>query len=244
MKSISMLTLAPLPTIQNHVTFVMMPSRSFTPTMAAAPWWIEHLHKSGTPASMQRWYVIDSAWRNVMISCYLAATSHAQSFRTTRSSSPALNSWLMPEALQELALPSSLKFHHQSPPPATFPHHPDLNPLTPDQKPQLAFPQSLLAKALWTSPLPLSYHTRMGSLHTPFLPQTTLGSRTRSPSVATAKSGGMTRPHARTPCVTFAPPITTPPLHVHILTSVARTTIAGSRSATPTMDLLAQHKST
>jgi hypothetical protein len=135
MKLTSMLTLAPLPTIQNHVTFAMTPSRSSTPTMAATPWWIEHSHKLGTLASMQRWYVIDSAWRNVMTSHYLAMMSHVQSFRTTRSSSPALDSWLMPEALQELAPPSLPKFHHQSPPPVTFPHHLNLDPLTPDQKP-------------------------------------------------------------------------------------------------------------
>jgi hypothetical protein len=239
-----MLTLAPLLTIQNHVTFMMMPSRSSTLTMAATPWWIEHSHKSGTLASMQRWYVIDSAWWNMMTSHYLAATSHVQSSKTMRSSSPALDSWLTPEALQESAPPSSPKFHHQSPPPAAFPHHPNLNPLAPDQRPRLAFPRSSLAKALRTSPLPLSYHTRMGSLRMPFLPQTTMGSGTRSPSVATAKSRGMTRPCAQTPHVTFAPSTTIPHSHAHALTSVARTTTIGSHSATHTMDLLAQHKLT
>jgi hypothetical protein len=183
-----MLTLAPLLTMQSHTIFTTTLSKSSTPTMAAMPWWIEHSHRSGTPASMQRWYVIDSAWRNVMTSHYLAAMSHVRSFL------PALNSWLTPEALQESAPLSSLKSHHQSPPPAIFPRHLNLNPLVPDQKSQLAFPQSSLAKALRTGPLPLSYHMRMGSSHMPFLPQTTMGSGTRSPSVATAKSGGMTRP--------------------------------------------------
>jgi hypothetical protein len=171
-------------------------------------------------------------------------TSHAQSFKTTRSSLPALDSWLMPEALQESPPPSSPKSCHQSLLPAAFPHHPNLDPLAPNQKPRLAFPRSLLAKALWTSPLPLSYHMRMGSLCMPFLPQTTMGSGTRSPSAVTAKSGGTMRPCARTPHATFAPPTTIPRLPARVLTSVARTTIAGSRSATPTMNSPALCKST
>jgi hypothetical protein len=134
MRSTSMLTLTPLLTIQNHVTFVMTPSRSFIPTMAATPWWTEHSHKSGTPASMQRWYVIDSAWWNMITLHYLTTMSHTQSSRMTRSSSPALDSWLTPEVLQELALLSSPKCRHQSLPPAASPRHPNLNPLTPNQK--------------------------------------------------------------------------------------------------------------
>jgi hypothetical protein len=193
---------------------------------------------------MQKLYVIDSAWRNVMTSRYLAVTWPAQSSRTMRSSSPALNSWLTPEVLQESAPPSSPKSCHQSPPPNVSPRHPNLDPLALDQKPRPAFPRSPLAKALRTGPLPLSYCMRMGSLHTPFLPQTTMGSGTRSPSVATAKSGVTTRPHARTRHVTFMPLTTTPPLRAHAPTSVARTTIAGSRSATPTMDSPARRKST
>jgi hypothetical protein len=196
MRSTSTLILAPCLTIQNHVTFMMTPSKSSIPTMAAVPWWIEHSHKLGTPASMQRWYVIDSTWQNVMTSRYLGTTSHVQNSRTMRSFLPALNSWLMPEVLQESAPPSLPKSCHQSPPPTASLHHPNLDPLAPAQKPRLTFPQSSLAKALWTSPLPLSYCMKMGSLRMPFLPQTTMGFRTRSPSVATAKSGGMTRPHA------------------------------------------------
>jgi hypothetical protein len=196
MRLTSMLTLAPLLTIQNHVTFVTTPSRSSTPTMAAAPWWIEHSHKLGTLASMQRWYIIDSAWQNVMTSHYLATMSHMQSSRTTKSSSPALNSWLMPEVLQESAPLSLPKSRHQSLPPTTSPHHPNLDPLAPNQKLRLAFPQLSLAKALQTGPLPLSYHMRMGSLRTPFLPQTTMGFETRSPSTVTVRSGDTTRPCA------------------------------------------------
>jgi hypothetical protein len=212
--------------------------------MAATPWWIEHSHRSETPGYMQKSYVIDSAWRNVMTSRYLATTWPAQSSRTTRSSSPALNSWLTPEVLQESAPPSSPKFRHQSLLPDASLHHPNLNPLTLDQKPRLAFPQSPLAKALQTGPLPLSYRMRMGSLRTPFLPQTTMGSETRFHSVDTAKSRGTTRPRARTRHATFAPLTTTRPLRAHALTSVARTTIAGSCSATPTMGSPAQLKST
>jgi hypothetical protein len=244
MKSTSMLTLALPLTIQSRVTFTTTLSKSSTPTMAAAPWWIEHLHRSETPVYTQKSYVINSAWRNVMTSHYLAATWPTQSSRTTRSSSPALDSWLTPEALQESAPPSSPKSRHQSPLPNTSPRHLNLDPLALDQKPRLAFPQSPLAKALWTGPLPLSYRTRMGSLRTPFLPQTTMGPGTRSHFVATAKSGGTTRPRAQTRRVTFAPPMTTQPLRAHALTSVARTTTAGSCSATPTMDSPAQLKST
>jgi hypothetical protein len=175
---------------------------------------------------------------------YLAAMWPAQSSRTTRSFSPVLNSWLTPEVLQESAPPSSPKSHHQSLPPDASLCNPNLDPLALDQKPQLAFPQSPLAKALRTGPLPLSYRMRMGSLRMPFLPQTTMGPGTRFHSVATAKSGGTMRPRAPTPHVTFALPMTTPPLRAHALTSVARTTTAGSHSATPTTDLPAQHKST
>jgi hypothetical protein len=227
--------LAPPLTTQNRATFATTLSKSSTPTMAAAPWWIEHLRKSGTPAYTQKSYVIDSAWRNVMTSRYRAVTWPAQSSRMTRSSSPALDSWLTPEALQELAPPSSPKSRCQPSPPDVSPRHPNLDPLALDQKPRLAFPQSPLAKALRTGPLPLSYRMRMGSLRTPSLPQTTMGSETRFHSAAIAKSGGTTRPRARTRHVTFAPLMTTPPLHAHALTSVTRTTTAGSRSATPTM---------
>jgi hypothetical protein len=221
----------------------MMPSKSSTLTMSAAPWWIEHLHKSETPGYTQKSYVINSAWWNVMTSRYLAVTWPVQSSRTTRSSSPALDSWLMPEALQESALLSSPESHHQSLLPDASPRPPNLDPLALDQKPRLAFPQSPLAKALQTGPLPLSYRMRMGSLCTPYLPQTTMESGTRFHSVAIAKSGGTTKPHARTHRVTFAHPMTTQPLRAHALTSVARTTTAGSRSVTPTMDSLAQRKS-
>jgi hypothetical protein len=157
---------------------------------------------------------------------------------------PALDSWLTPEVLQESALLSSPKSRHQSPPPDVSPRHPNLDPLALNQKPRLAFPRSPLAKALWTGPLPLSYRMRMGTLHTPFLPQTTTGSETRSPSVATAKSRGTTRPRVQTPHVTFALPMTTPLSHAPTLTSVARTTTAGSCSATPITGSLAQHKLT
>jgi hypothetical protein len=102
----------------------------FHPTMAAAPWWIKHSHRSGTLAFMQRWYNIDSAWQNVMTSYYLAVMLPAQSSRMMRSSSPALDCWLTPEVLQELALPSPLKSHHLSLLPNTSPHHPNLDPLT------------------------------------------------------------------------------------------------------------------
>src|SRR5580693_4359338 len=61
MRSTFMLTLAPLLTMQSHTIFTTTLSKSSTPTMAAMPWWIKHSHRSGTPASMQRWYVIDSA---------------------------------------------------------------------------------------------------------------------------------------------------------------------------------------
>jgi hypothetical protein len=230
-------------TIQNRVTFATMPSRSSILTMAAAPWWIEHLCKSETPVYTQKLYDIDSAWRNAMTSRYLAVTWPEQSSRTMRSSSPALDSWLTPEALQESAPPSSPKSHHQSQLPDASPRHPNLDPLALDQKPRLAFPQSPLAKALRTGPLPLSYRMRMGSLRTPSLPQTIMGSTTKSHSVAIAKSEGTTRPHARTRHVTFAPPMTTPPLRAHALTSVTRTTTAGSHSATPTMGSFAQRKS-
>jgi hypothetical protein len=236
--------LAPPLTIQNHVTFAMTPSKSSTQTMAAAPWWIRHSRKSETPAYMQKSSVIDSAWWNVMTSCYLTVTWPAQNSRTTRSSSPALDSWLTPEALQESGPPSLLRSRHRSPLPDVSPHHPNLDPLTLEQKPRLAFPQSLLAKALWTGPLPLSYRMRMGNLRTPFLPQTTMGPGTRFHSAATAKSRGTMRPRASTRHVTFAPPMTTPPSRAHTLTSVARMTTAGSRSATPTMDLFAQRKLT
>jgi hypothetical protein len=236
--------LTPPLTIQNRVTFVTTPSRSSTQTMAAAPWWIEHSRKSETPAYMQKSYVIDSAWRNMMTSHYLITTWPTQSSRTMRSSSPALDSWLTPEVLQESVLPSLPRSHHRSPPPDVSPHHLNLDPLTPKQKPQLTFPQSPLAKALRTGPLPLSYRMRMGNLRMPFLPQTTMGPGTRFHSAATAKSGGTTRPRALTPCVTFVLPTTTPPLHVHAPTSVAKTTIAGSHSATPTMGSPAQHKLT
>jgi hypothetical protein len=239
-----MLTLARLQTIQNHVTFAMTPSRFSTQTMAAMPWWIEHLHRSGTPVSMPRWYVIDSAWQNVMTSHYLITTSLMQSSRTTRSSSPALDSWLTPEALQELAPPSLLKFRHPSPPPATSPCHLNLDPLALDQKPRFVFPQSSLAKALWTSPLPLSYRMRMGSLRMPFLPQTTMGSGIRSLFVATAKSEGTMRPHAQTRRATFVPLMTILPSCTCVLTSVARTIAAGSHPATPTTASLAQCKLT
>jgi hypothetical protein len=212
--------------------------------MAAAPWWIEHSHKSGTPVSTQKSYIIDSAWQNVMTSRYLAATWPAQSSKTTRNSSPALDSWLTPEALQESAAPSSPKSHHQSPLPDVSPHHPNLDPLARDQKPRLAFPQSPLAKALRTGPLPLSYRMRMGSLRTPFLPQTIMGLGTRSRSAAIAKSEGITRARARTRHVTFAPLTTTPLSRAHALTSVVRTTTAGSRSATLTTGSPAQLKST
>src|SRR5580693_7230766 len=136
MKSTSMLTLVLPLTIQSRVTFATTPSKSSTPTMAAAPWWIEHSHRSGTPVYMQKSYVIDSAWRNVMTSHYLATTWPAQSSRMTRSSSPALGSWLTPEVLQESAPPSSLKSCHQSPPPDASPRHPNLDPLGLNQKPQ------------------------------------------------------------------------------------------------------------
>src|SRR5580693_579184 len=244
MKSTSMLTLVLPLTIQSCVTFATTLSKSSTPTMAAVPWWIEHSHRSETQVYTQKSYVIDSAWRNVMTSRYCAATWPTQSFRTTKSSSPALDSWLMPEALQESALPSLPKSRHQSPPPDASPHHPNLDPLGLNQKPQLAFPQSPLAKALRTGPLPLSYCMRMGSLRTPFLPQTTMGPGTRFHSATTVKSGGTTRPRAPTPRVTFALPMTTPPSRAHALTSVIRTTIAGSHSATPTMGSPAQHRST
>jgi hypothetical protein len=234
--------LAPPLTIQNHVTFAMTPSKSSTLTMAAAPWWIEHSRKSETPGYTQKSYVIDSAWRNMMTSHYLATIWPTQSSRTMRSSSPALDSWLTPEALQESAPPSLPKSHHQSLPPDESPRHPNLDPLTLDQKPRLAFPRSPLAKALQTGPLPLSYRMRMGSLRTPFLPQTTMEPRTRSHSVTTAKSRGTMRPYAPTPRVTFVRPMIIPPSCVHTLTSVARTTIAGSCSATPTMDSFAQCK--
>jgi hypothetical protein len=119
-----MLTLILPQTIQNRDTFVMMHSRSSTPTMAAMPWWIEHLYRLGTLASMLRWYVTDSAWWNMMTSHYLIGTLPVQSSRTMRSSSPCLNSWLMSEALQESAPPSSLSFHHISPSPKPQPTHP------------------------------------------------------------------------------------------------------------------------
>jgi hypothetical protein len=239
-----MLTLALLLTIQNHVTFEMMPFRSSTPIMAATPWWTKHSHKLATLASMQKWYDIDSIWQNMMILRYLARTSPLQSSKMTRSSSPCLNSWLTPEVLQELAPPSSLKSHCLSPPPNASSHHPNLNPLAPAQKPRITFPQLSLAKALWTSPLPLSYYTRMGSLHMPSLPQTTMGLGTRSSSIASAKFRGMTRQHAQPHHVTFAPLMTTPPSHACTLTSVARTIIAGSCSATLTTDSSVQLKST
>ena len=206
-----MLVLALPLTTQSRVIFATMPSKSSTPIMAAAPWWTEHSHKSGIPVSTQRSYVIDSAWWHVMTSHYLAATWPAQSSRTTRSFSPALNSWLTPEALRESAPPSLPKSHHQPLPPDASLHHPNLDPLALDQKSRLAFPQSPLAKALRTGPLPLSYHMRMGSLCTPSLPQTIIGSETRFHSAAIAKSGGTTRPRARTRHVTFAPLTTTPP---------------------------------
>jgi hypothetical protein len=212
--------------------------------MAATPWWIEHSHRSGTLVSTQKSYITDSAWRNVMTLHYLAATSSMRSSRTTKSSSPPLNSWLTPEALQELVLPSSPKSHHQSPLPNVSPRHPNLDSLALDQKPRLAFPQSPLAKALRTGPLPLFYRMRMDNLRTPFLPQTTMGSGIRFRSVATARSEGITRPRAPTPHITFAPPTTTPPLRAHALTSVARATIAGSCLATPTMGSPAQLKLT
>jgi hypothetical protein len=244
MKSTSTLTRALPRIIQNRATFATMPSKFSTPITAAAPWWIEHSHKSETRAYMQKSHAIDSAWRNVMTSCYLGATWPAPSSRTTRSSSPALDTWLTPEALRGSVPPSSPKSHHHPPSPDASPRHPNLDPLPLGQKSRLAFPRSPLAKALRTGPLPLSYRMRMGSLCTPFLPQTTTGSATRFRSAGIAKSGGTTRPRAPTPRVTFALPTTTPLSHVHALTSVARTTTAGSHSATPIMGSPAQLKST
>jgi hypothetical protein len=121
--------LFPTLTLASRISFMMMPYRSSTSAMAAAPWWIEHSPSSVTSGWKQRPSAIDTTWRNVITWHYAACTSSKRSTLTTRHSSPLLDTWLTPEALAGLE-PSSFPTHSQTfqHTPNQLQHHPNLSP--------------------------------------------------------------------------------------------------------------------
>src|SRR6266850_6338963 len=150
----SMPTHAPLLISANHVSFATTPSRSSTTTMAAAPWWTEHSPNSETSGWKLRSQDIDSTWRNVITWHYAVKGSRGKTLSTTMQSSELEDFWLTPEALHGSERPCSPSSSQKDNQPTSPPNHPNLFPCPLDPQLRLAFPDSLLAKALLTGPLP------------------------------------------------------------------------------------------
>src|SRR6267142_2466785 len=183
-------TLTPHRTLANHISFATMPSKSFTMPMAAVPWWIEHSPNSVTLDSKLRSQDIDSLWKNVMTLHYAATTLTRRISPITTPSFKQANSWLTLEGLHMLGLPSSPTSSQKEPLPVSIPNHLNLSQFPHNLRAQLTFPSSPLAKGLLTGPLPLPYHMKMDSSSAVYPCLMIQGSATKSPSVATARSGG------------------------------------------------------
>src|SRR6266850_203134 len=176
-------------TSANRISFVMMPSRSSTTTIAATPWWTEHSPSLEILDWRVRSQDINSSWRNVITWHYTVKGLIRRTSPTTMPSYELEDSWLMPEVLHRSEQPCSPS-SSQKDNPLTSPHnHPNLYPYHPDPQPQLAFPNSPLAKGLLTRLLPLPYHMKMDSSSSVYPRLTIQASVTKSPSVGTARSG-------------------------------------------------------
>src|SRR6267142_736984 len=230
-------------TSANRVNFATTLSRSSTITMAAAPWWTEH----SPSVEISDWRVrsqdIDSSWRNVITWHYTIKGSIGRTLPTTMPSYELEGSWLMPEALHGSEQPCSPSSSQKDNPLTSPQNHLNLYPYHPDPQPQLAFPGSLLAKALLTGPLPLPYRMKMDSSSSVYPHLTIQASVTKSPSAGTARSGDTMK--RRVPIVS-ATSVRKCTRHsaVPSLTAAALTTAAGSLLVTQTMGLYAPPKPT
>src|SRR6266850_1011534 len=226
-------TLTPHRTLASHVSFATMPSKSFTMPMAAAPWWTEHSPNLVTSGWKLRSQDIDSLWRNVMTLHYATTASTGRMSPTMMPLFEQADSWLTPEGLHALGVPSSPSSSQKEPLPTSIPSHPNLSQYPHDLRAQLAFPGSPLAKALLTGPLPPPYCMKMDSSSSVYPRLTIQGSATKSRSVTTVKSGGTTKRRAPTASATSVWKRTRCSA-VPSLTVAAPTTAAGSPSVTPT----------
>src|SRR6266850_8014858 len=195
-------THAPLPTSANRDSFVMMPSKSSTTTMGAAPWWTDHSPNLGMSGWKQRSQDIDSTWKDMITWHYAIKGSTGRTLPTTMQSSELEDFWLTPEALhgsERPCSPSSSQIDNQ---PTSPLNHPNLFLYPLDHQPRLAFPGSPLAKALLTGLLPLPYRMKMDSSSSVYPRLTIQGSVTKPPSAATARSGVTMKLHVQTPNAT------------------------------------------
>src|SRR6266850_7449281 len=236
-------THALLLTLANHASFATMPSKSSTTTMAAVPWWTEHSPNSETSGWKLRSQDIDSTWRNVITWHYTVRGSIGRTLPTTMQSSELEDFWLTPEALHGSERPCSPSFSQKDNQPASPTNHPNLFPYLLDPHSRLAFPDSPLAKALLTGPLPLPYRMKMDSSSSVYPRLTIQGSAIKPPFAVTARSGATTKRCAPTPNATFVWKRTRHS-DVPSLIAVAPTTIAGSLSVTRTMGLYVPPKPT
>src|SRR6266850_3522066 len=182
-------TLTPHQTLASRVSFMMTPSKSFTMPMAAVPWWTEHSPNSVTSGWKLRSQDIDSLWKNVMTLHYAATVSTGRTSPTTTLSFEQADSWLTPEGLHALGLPSSPLSSQKEPQPVSILSHLNLSQYPHDLHARLAFPSSPLAKGLLTRPLPLPYCMKMDSSSSVYPHLTIQGSATRPLFVTTVKSG-------------------------------------------------------
>src|SRR6266850_308460 len=113
-------TLTPHQTLASRVSFMMTPSKSFTMPMAAVPWWTEHSPNSVTSGWKLRSQDIDSLWKNVMTSHYTTTTLTGRISPTTTLSFEQADSWLTPEGLHALGLPSSPSSSQKEPLPLPY----------------------------------------------------------------------------------------------------------------------------
>src|SRR6267142_3905603 len=94
--------------------------------MGAAPWWTErspNLEISGWKLRLQD---IDSSWRNMMTWHYAIKGSIKRTLPTTMPLSELGDSWLTPEALHGLEVPSSPSSSLTDPQPMSLLNHPNL----------------------------------------------------------------------------------------------------------------------
>src|SRR6267142_261 len=189
-------------TSANRVNFATTLSRSSTITMAATPWWTEHSPSLEILDWRVRSQDIDSSWRNVITWHYAIKGSIRRTSPTMMPSYKLEGSWLTPEALHGSEQPCSPSSSQKDNPLTSPQNHLNLYPYHPDPQPQLAFPGSLLAKALLTGPLPLPYRMKMDSSSSVYPHLMRQESTTRSPFATTARSEDMTKRRAPTMNVT------------------------------------------
>src|SRR6267142_2192265 len=123
----SMPTLTPHQTLASCISSATMPSKSSTMPMAAAPWWTEHSPNLVTSDWKLRSQDIDSLWKNMMTLCYAAIGSTGRISPTTTPLLEQANSWLTPEGLHVLGLPSSPLSSQKELLPIPIPSHPNLS---------------------------------------------------------------------------------------------------------------------